>query len=58
MVTEHRKSSWHRRAPAHHVRAVSRVDLCFELCKVEPDLSVPGHPNIFVIGDAARVQDL
>ena len=25
--------------------------------KVEPDLSVPGHPNIFVIGDVALVMD-
>jgi NADH dehydrogenase len=25
--------------------------------KVAPDLSVPGHPNIFVIGDAAAVAD-
>ncbi len=25
--------------------------------KVEPDLSVPGHPDIFVIGDAAAVMD-
>jgi NADH dehydrogenase len=25
--------------------------------KVEPDLSVPGHPEIFVIGDAAAVMD-
>ncbi len=25
--------------------------------KVEPDLSVPGRPEIFVIGDAARVED-
>jgi NADH:ubiquinone reductase (H+-translocating) len=25
--------------------------------KVEPDLSVPGHPNIFVIGDAALLID-
>jgi len=24
--------------------------------KVEPDLSIPGHPNIFVIGDAAAVR--
>ncbi len=24
---------------------------------VEPDLSVPGHPEIFVIGDTAAVQD-
>jgi NADH dehydrogenase len=25
--------------------------------KVNPDLSVPGHPNVFVIGDAAAVMD-
>ncbi len=25
--------------------------------KVQPDLSVPGHPNIFVIGDAAAVTE-
>ncbi len=27
------------------------------MVKVAPDLSVPGHPNIFVIGDAALVPD-
>jgi NADH:quinone reductase (non-electrogenic) len=27
------------------------------MVKVEPDLSVPGHPEIFVIGDAALVLD-
>jgi NADH dehydrogenase len=26
--------------------------------KVAPDLSVPGHPNIFVIGDTAHVPDM
>jgi NADH dehydrogenase len=26
--------------------------------KVEPDLSVPGHPNIFVAGDTAHVLDM
>ncbi|RTL93035.1 NAD(P)/FAD-dependent oxidoreductase [Ancylobacter aquaticus] len=26
-------------------------------CRVEPDLSVPGEPNIFVIGDAAATTD-
>jgi NADH dehydrogenase len=26
--------------------------------KVAPDLSVPGHPNIFVIGDTAHVLDM
>jgi NADH dehydrogenase len=24
---------------------------------VEPDLSVPGHPNVFVVGDAADIKD-
>lgn len=27
------------------------------LAVVEPDLSVPGHPELFIIGDAARVYD-
>ena len=26
--------------------------------KVEPDLSVPGHPHIFVVGDTARALDI
>jgi len=25
---------------------------------VEPDLSIPGHPNVFVVGDAAAVVDI